>query len=689
MSKLTGLLCGLSAALALGLCGCSFWSTLHSTAGQKMLLDLFPKSVDEIVGRSDKAIKVAKKSIGSIISLKDSARTFENTVAALDLARREFDIAQNGIRTIKFVHLDKAMRDASQAAVLKMNDFVVDAFLSVDLYRAFKAYAECYAQSEKLNDEQRYFLDESIKGFEHSGLHLPDDKLKKVKSLQKEIFENYLEFSKNVAADKSFISVYEKNLAGVDKSIIDGLKCDKDGNFLVTCDYPTYFGVIKHCSVGDTRCKLNRAFCNRAYPVNKSILEKVISLRDELAKLIGFDGYSNYDISPVMANTSARVKNFLSELSSNVLEKEKAEFELIKKKLPEGVMLRDGKFEPWDEHYSWEQYKKKYYNIDEREIAKYFPVQKTIDGIFSIYQKFLNLKFKEISLPGLWHEDVKVIEVTRNGESSPEGYLLLDLYPRDDKYSHACCISLVSPILPKNGEGKSPSITLIIANFPKPTKDRPSLLKHSDVTTFFHEFGHAMHNLLSRTQMHGFAGYETKHDFVEVPSMMFEEWMWDKGMLKMVSSHYQTGKPLPDDLIEKMVLLKKLTFGGFIHRQCYLSSIALGCFAPGGKKNLDELHESLALRDRPYIHYDPSHHYYASFGHLMGYGAKYYTYMWSLVYALDLFDEIKKQGLLNGKTGDKLIKALLGRGGSVDPNKMLHDFLGRESSQAALLKYVS
>jgi thimet oligopeptidase len=683
MSRIVRWLCVGGTALSLGFCGCSFWSTLHSDAGRKMVVEFFPKSVGEIVDRADSAIEVARKSIADAISIKDSDRTFENTVAALDLAKRAFVLVQQGIRVIKFVHPEKEMRDASQAAVLKMNDFVVDAFQNTDIYKAFKVI-----KPDGIDEEEEYFLEESIKHFEHAGLHLPPAKLAKVKALKKEIFKNYLEFQKNAASDKSSICVGERDLVGVDQSLIDCLKRDKDGNCVVTCDYPTYFGVLKYCSVGDTRCKLQRAFFNRAYPANKAILEKVIALRDELAKELGFSSYADYDTALVMSGSAERVKQFLKELGDNALQKEKSEFEIIKNNLPDGVKLRDGKFDPWDGGYSWEQYKKKNYNIDEREIAKYFPMQKTIDGIFSIYQKFLNLTFKEISLPDLWHKDARVIEVTRKGERHPEGYLILDLHPRDDKFSHACCLSLSPPVFPRSG-AKEPSLTMIIANFPKPTKDRPSLLKHGDVTTFFHEFGHAMHNLLSRTKMHGFAGYYSKHDFTEVPSMMFEEWMWDPEMLKMVSSHYETGKPLPDVLIDKMVALKKLTFGGFIRRQCWLSSIALGCFAPGKQKDLDALYKKLVLSHRPHVHYDPSHHHYASFGHLMGYGAKYYTYMWSLIFALDLFEEIKKQGLLSGAVGAKLIDSLLGRGGSVDPHKMLYDFLGREPSQVAFLKYVS
>jgi thimet oligopeptidase len=647
---------------------------------------LFPKSVSDIENRIKLAIEDASKSIDSIIKIENSSKTFENTARALDEASRRFSIINRGIHLVKSVSTDKSLRDKSSSALLEMNNFFVDKFLSVDLYNAFKSYVDNNAAQEDLNSEERYFLSETIKDFERAGLHLSKEKLDEVKKLQKEITNCSLEFSKNVAEDKSSITVDESDLKGVSPVLIKGLKKDSSGKLIVTCDYPTYFGVIKHCSVGPTRRDLSRAFCNRAYPANKPILEKIILKRDALASLLGFASYSDYDVDDQMAKEVVVAEKFIKDLHVKVGPKEQAEFEMLRNDLPVGIVLRDGKFEPWDFLYTIESYKKKHFDIDARKIAEYFPLEKTLSGVFEIYQKFLGLKFDISQPPDFWHEDVLVIKVYKKNSSNVDGYLLLDLHPRDGKYNHACCSSVVFPIFPEEGKKISPSVTAVLANFPKPTQDRPSLLKHSDVETFFHEFGHAMHNLLGRTRMNSFAGYSTKVDFVEVPSQMFEEWMWDKEMLKNISSHYKTGKPLPEDTIDKMIALKNLTRGDWIQRQCYLSILSLEYFSKGANKDVDKIMRNLYLKMRKRIHYDDSTHYYSAFGHLRSYGAKYYSYMWSLAYALDLFSEVKKRGLLNESFGKKLVDKVLSKGGSVDPNILLKDFLGRESSIDALLK---
>lgn len=231
-----------------------------------------------------------------------------------------------------------------------------------------------------------------------------------------------------------------------------------------------------------------------------------------------------------------------------------------------------------------------------------------------------------------------------------------------------------------------PAVIIVIANFPKATKEKPALLKHGDVETFFHEFGHAMHGMLGQTCMRSFSGTNVKRDFVEMPSQMFEEWMWDKAMLKMVSSHYKTGEPLSDDIINKKLAMKKLVSGYFVTRQCVLSLLALAYFDKGGQKDVDAIHKNLWEQYIPRIAYQDDTHFQCAFGHLMGYGAKYYSYMWSKVFAMDMFEQVKKAGLMDASMGQKLIREVIGKGGSKDPNDLIKAFLGREPSQEAFLK---
>jgi thimet oligopeptidase len=640
-----------------------------------MVIKLFPISVEEIEKRANAAIEEAKKSIDVILKIELKDRSFANTADAFDKAKRNFEITQNSLWVVKNVYPDEKMRSAAQKNILKLASFSIDNFLSVDLYKTFNDYYEKKSKQETLNSEQRYFLEEVLTHFKRSGLHLASGKLEKIKVIQKGLSDLSAWYATNIASDNRSLSVGADLLEGVDSELLKGLARDKSGNCFVTTDYPTYSGVMKHCSVSSTRRDLFRVFNNRAYPKNKDVLEKIISSRDKLAKLLEFESYSSYDIANQMAKNVSRVESFLSDLKAKIKNKETKEIAMLFDKLPPGVFMHGEKIQPWDLGFVRESYIKNNYNLDDRKIAEYFPVQKTIHGIFSIYQQFLGLEFKFINEKGLWHKDVLMIEVRKKGNKNIEGYLLLDLYPREGKYKHACCESIVSPYKNEN------SVTVVVANFPK-------LLKHDDVVTFFHEFGHAMHNLLGRCEMNWFAGYNTKYDFVEVPSQMFEQWMWDKGMIKKVSSHYKTGEPLPDDIIDKMIELKNLTSGIEVHRQCMLSKLSNEYFKSGEDKEVDKIFRQIRDQEILVTNTDQEDHFYAAFEHLDGYGARYYCYMWSLVYAHDLFDTIKKRGLLDEKMGSKLISSVLGKGGSVDPNILLRDFLGREPSNAAFLKSI-
>jgi len=657
--------------------------SFHSLAD---VLALFPTSVVDVENRVTLALDEAKKDIASIIGLTPVDRTFDNTARALDEAQARFGVTQNVLWAIKSVHPDESLRDACQASMLRLQNFAIDSFLHVDLYHVFKSYVDGNAKSEILNSEQQYFLQESMKDFRRAGLHVSPDELVLVKKLQKELAELGLRFSTNVAVDKSSISVSRDELSGVSDHFIKTLNLDSSGKHVVRCDYPSVAEVGKHCSVESTRRLLSRAFGNRAYPANKSILESIISKRHELANLLGFETYAHFDLDNQMAKNPSVGKKFIEDLARRVEQKELSEFALLSDELPIGVSLVDGKFKSWDFGYVNQQYKKKHFAVDDREIAEYFTMEKTIAGIFDIYQKFLGLDFVLVEGPeGIWHDDASVIEVRKSGSDSIVGYIFLDLYPRDNKYAHACCGSIMSPLKARDGLGEVPSVAVVIANFPKSTPDRPSLLKHSDVTTFFHEFGHAMHNLLGRVEMPSFAGYNTKTDFVEVPSQMFEEWMWDKGVLRAISAHYKTGEPLSDELIDKMLALKKFDSGYFVQRQCFYALLSFAYFS-GPSGDLDYINRSLYEHVIKHIAFDDQMHGYASFGHLTGYGAKYYSYLWSKVFALDLFDTIRTHGLLNEEIGHTLIRTVLGRGGSVEPDILLHDFLGRESNQDAFLR---
>lgn len=704
------------------------------TLNKQDISKLFPKTAVEIKKYVSEFIKDAQKKIDAIINIKPENRTFENTIKAFDTVSSLSDIAifLHCLGALEMLSPKKDIRDAAQAEILKIQDFLIEKFSNnVILYKAIKEYAEnnttllgeptsksfTNKPMENLSQQEQAFIKETIEDYKRAGLDLPTEKLEEVKKLNKELAELELKFETNISQDNKAITATIAELDGCEQEFIDALEkehdcnsqaCDSNKTFKTSCankinaicktneddqtfilgtDYPTYFYIMDNCSVESTREKLYIAFSNRAYPENKNILLEMIAKRDALAKLLGFASYSHLDLDDEMAKNPETVTKFLQSLYEKSKNKAAQEFDLLRANLPESVKLaHDNKINAWDLRYIKNCYKKKYLKLDEQEIAQYFPTDKTIKELLDIYEQFFSLKFKVSDAKNLWHPDVKLIEIYEStGQNTPEdqkniGYLLIDLHPRENKFSHACQTTIIPAI--KDG---SPSLCIVIANFPKETKTKPALMQRDDVETFFHELGHALHSILGRTKIASFSGTNVKTDFVEMPSQMLEEWLNDKEILQKISSHYQTGEPLPDQLIEKIIQIKNFETGDFLQRQCLLATISLEYFANNNTHSKDpkELFDATTSKMRKNIQYGSQDNMYASFGHLTDYGAKYYSYMWSKVFAIDMFCKIKKQGLLNPIAGLEYKEKILAPGGSIDPNILLRDFLGREPSQDA------
>ncbi|MFZ5953935.1 MAG: M3 family metallopeptidase [Candidatus Dependentiae bacterium] len=651
----------------------------------KDIEQLFSKSPDQYRSQVQKYYEELKKTIAQIIAIPRHERTFANTALALDhaLAFSNLAITRNILQVLDLTTTDKQMRETAQDLSVKIEAMYVDEIASNKaLYQAFKDYVQHNATKEELTKEQRYYLDETMHSFQREGLELPDEKLEQVKQLKKELAALTIEYDSNIAKDATTIPATKEDLKGLPEDFINALKKTDDGKYLLTLDYPTYFTVMENSEVSETRKKMRSAFNNRAYPANKAILEKVIEKRDQLAKLLGYDSYANYDTSDQMVKNADRAYEFVSSIVTKAQDKARKEFENYTAKLPDSVTLDpQGRIYPWDEAYARNVYKKSY-DIDELKIAEYFPMEKTVKGLFDIYQKFFDLVFVQKPI-SVWHEDVSVIEVSHK-DGAFIGYLILDLHPRPNKYTHACEATII-PATYVNGKPNK-AVSVVLANFPKSTPTKPSLLKRSDVKTFFHEFGHALHDLLGRSLLVTMAGTNVKRDFVELPSQMLENWLNDRQILKMVSSHYQTGEPLPDGTLDAIIKIKNLFSGTNTLVQMIYASLSLDYFKPGAQKDVDAIQRKIYESIRPYVVYDENDRSYASFGHLMGYGAKYYGYMWSNVFALDLFEQIKKAGLLNPEIGKKYVEAVIGRGGTADPDELLYDFLGRQPTEDAFLR---
>lgn len=650
---------------------------------------LFGMRAQDIPVLTDRYIAQAKEQILAIIAIPAKERTFANTMLAFDRMGivSNIDLFGAVCGMLKEVSPDEAIRNATREAIMQLSNFSVDWMSgNVALYKAIKAYAEGNGTTETLRDDERYFLDETIKEFKRAGLDLPEEQIDKVKQLKKELIDLALVFSSNIASEKRTLECTKADLAGMPDDFINALKRTESGTYVVGTDYPTYFPIIENCTVEATRKRISEAFYNRAYPANEKVLESIIAKRDELAHALGYKSYAHLNLDNQMVKTPERAQQFIDDMLVKLNKKEQVEFDLLTKNLPASVTLTaDGKFKPWDILFVQNMYKKNNLSVDDDKVAEYFQLEHTLSAMFTLYENFFGVKFQEVASHGFWHPEVKLVKVLDAQTGALLSYMLLDLYPRDNKFSHAAHFGLLPGFVYENQDW--PAVSFVVANFSKSTATKPSLLKAKEVSTLFHEFGHAMHHILAKTRLASFAGTATRHDFVEAPSQMLEEWLWDAQVLKQVSKHYKTGEPLSDELINKIIALQQFDRGYFWQRQSFLASISLAYFSDGGKQDLAATWSDVYTRIMRHVALDPATHQYASFGHLEGYGARYYGYMWADVLAADIFEHIKEQGLLRPGAGKAYVEHVLSKGGSREPEDMMKELLGREPNNKAFLKH--
>lgn len=653
------------------------------------IVSLFPSTPEQIRERAKKAMADAKRELEAIYAIKPECRTFKNTMYALDLLSERFSIAGGAIYVLSLVSPDDEVRKAAQEMSVELNNFSVDHFsANIELFNACLAYEKrledpAFAACECLTPVQERFVMETMRDFRRLGLQLPAEKREQIKRLQKELNTVSLAFDQAIPGANKTVKVSRDDLKGVAESVINGFKKEGD-QYVIVVDGPALDEIMRTCEIQETRKRMYRAYFQRAYPENEDRLKTIIRLRHELALQLGYPSYAHFEIEHSMAKNPETVKEFLGSLVDKALKKRSIEMAELKKDLPEGIALtEEGKLNPWDLSFVRNRYKKKHLSVDESEVANYFPLDHTLPALLSIYEKFFGLSFKKMEVTGLWHKDVEFLAVYKDGMY--RGAVLLDLFPRANKYTHAAAASVVPSVLCADGK-IYPGVVLMMANFPQPQEGLPALLKRRDVITFFHEFGHVIHSLLGATSLAGFAGTTVKRDFVEMPSQMLESWMYDKEILKLVSSHYKTKEPLSDELIEKIRAQKNYDAGDFILGQLVLAQSALAYFLPGEDKDIAAIWKEMHEKYRDNIAWDPENKGYCGYGHLTGYGSGYYGYLWSQVYALDLFKYIEQYGLLDRTIGERYTAQVIGKGGSDDPADMLKAFLGREPNSDAFFK---
>jgi thimet oligopeptidase len=337
----------------------------------------------------------------------------------------------------------------------------------------------------------------------------------------------------------------------------------------------------------------------------------------------------------------------------------------------------------WDWRFYHNGLLKSEYAIDEFEVAKYFPLDAVIEGLFGVTQKMLGVRYEPAPDAPRWHDDVQAFDVFEADGTEPFARFYMDLFPRANKFNHAAAFTLRRGRRLADGTYQRP-VSAIVANFTKPTATQPSLLRHGEVVTFFHEFGHILHQTLTRAQRARFSGTATERDFVEAPSQMLEHWVWEPDVLSSFSRHYETGEPLPNELLQSMIAAKNLNSGVMTLRQLFFAILDFTYHSPGfagdTTKAVEELHSITGFP------YPAGTHFQSGFGHLFGYDAGYYGYLWSHVFGDDMYTRFEEHGALDEVTGRHYRKTILERGGSVDGDELVRGFLGREPNNAAFLR---
>lgn len=584
---------------------------------------------------------------------------------------------------IKNVSPDKEQRDMADEIEKEAYKFANEIWGRKDLYEVL---VRLEPEMDALNPEERTLLDDTLKQFRHRGAALDDEKRKEFLEIANNISVLQSEFGRTLNEITTTVPFTEEELEGVPPPVYENLEKDGD-KYLCPLDYPVFIPVRTYAKNPETRKRMQIAFLQRGGKVNTERLADALALRERQAKLLGFSNYAEYVLTRKMAKIPKRVLDFMNELKEKLTPLSDKETLVLRemKSEEEGIPLEETKIEVWDLFYYHEKLMREKYAVDQNKVKEYFPMASVVKGVLDVYQTVLNLEFKEPDDVNVWHEDVQQYEVIDKTNGNKLGIFYLDLYPRDGKFKHYAVWDFMDR---RVIEGKEYlPICAMVSNYEKPTKDKPSLLNHQEVETFFHEFGHLMHVISNQANYARFGLSGILPDFIETPSMMFQNWSWKEEILNKLSGHYKNhDEKLPSEIIKNLIAAKLLNIGTLQLRQVAYSLIDMVYHTEGAedptavfKKIFNEVTKYELPDDTCFE---------AGFGHLMNpnYTAGYYSYTWSQVYAEDIFTKFEEQGFMNPKIGTEYRQKILSPGGSLDPDDMVKSFLGRGMSTDAFMK---
>jgi thimet oligopeptidase len=585
------------------------------------------------------------------------------------------------------VHPDEAIRDAARECEQEVAQFHSELMLDREVYDALAAVEVAGADAET----QR-FVAHTLRDYRRAGVDKPPEVRARLKQIDEELTKLGQSFSKTISEDVRAIEVTDPaRLAGLPADFVAAHPPDRDGKIRITTDYPDYNPFITYAGDDELRRQLYVAFRSRGDQHNEATLRDILKLRAEKAALLGFTNWADYITADKMIGSGARADEFIDKVWKLASPRAEQDYKELLRQLQELVPAATAVAD-WQKMWLENLVKKQRYEVDAGEVRQYFPYDRVLAGLLEITAEIFELTYAPVGDAERWHPSVLVYDVVRGRgkDQTKLGRIYLDMHPRDGKYKHAAQFPLKDGV-----RGVQLPEGVLVCNFPAPDPGGPTrppsagLMEHDDVVTMFHEFGHLMHHVLGGHQKWiSQSGISTEWDFVEAPSQMFEEWAWSYDTLKRFARHHETGKPIPRSLVDNMRRADKFGLGTATVQQIFYAAISLG-FHRADPGTLDQLTEVQRLQKRytPFG-YVPGTRFHTSFGHLVGYSAMYYTYLWSLVIAKDLLTPFQARGLMSTEVTYAYRDKVLVPGGTRDAADLVRDFLGRSYDFAAYEKYL-
>jgi thimet oligopeptidase len=621
-------------------------------------------------------LAAGQRAIDTLIAVK-APRTVENTLHPYDEAVRQNNSAGYLAGLMEQVHPEAAFRDHATAMLTKASAAQTAIALNHDVYNALAALDLSNADAAT-----RYYVQRQLLEFRLAGVDKDDATRARLKKLNDQATEQQSMFDRNISDGQKTIEAVPSELEGLPQDYIDRHKPGADGKIHITTDYPDALPIFNFAKSDALRRRLSVAFNTRAYPKNQEVLTNLMKTRYEIATLLGFSNWADYNAADKMAAKGHKIADFIQQVDDASRPLAKREFEML---LAEKQKTNSGAKEiaDYERSYLSELVRRSKYDFDSQSVRPYFPFMQVKQGILDAAAELFHVSFQQEPNVPSWEPSVETWIVIDGGK--PIGRFYLDMHPRPGKFSHAEMAPILDGI-----RGKQLPEAILVCNFPVPSATDPGLMDYGDVETFFHEFGHLMHHILGgQQQWAGITGISMESDFVEAPSQMLEEWIRSPQVLAKFARHYKTGEPIPAELVGRANRASAFGRGAWVARQNALTAISYDIYKTK-PENID-LDKVTLEANRNYTFFTPlpETHMWASFGHLGGYSSAYYTYLWDKVIAEDFFLQFDHKNLLAGDAPIRYRRIVLEPGGSMSANDLVKNFLGRPQNMVALQHWMA